>query len=65
MYENKVLRQYGLPITMDLLDVSYTKAQWRGMCVQAVDRYWTDKILAEAAEKSSLKCMNTQKYSRG
>ena len=39
---------------MDLLDVSYTKAQWRGMYVHAVDRYWTDKILAEAAEKSSL-----------
>ena len=33
--------------------------------VTAVDRYWTDKILAVAAEKSSLKCMNTQKYSIG
>ena len=33
--------------------------------MQAVDRYWTDKILAEAAEKSSLKYMNTQKYSIG
>ena len=65
MYVNKVLRQYGLPSTMDLLDVSHTKAQWRGMYVQAVDRYWTDKILAEAAEKSSLKYMNTQKYSIG
>ena len=63
MYVNKVLRQYGLPSTMDLLDVSYTKAQWRGMYVQAVDWYWKDKILAEAAEKSSLKYMNTQKYS--
>ena len=39
--------------------------QWRGMYLQAVDRYWTDKISAEAAEKSSLKCMNTQKYSIG
>ena len=65
VYVKKVFRQYGLPSTMDLLDVSYTKAQWRGMYVQAVDRYWTDKILAEAAEKSSLKCMNTQKYSIG
>ena len=62
---NKVLRQCGLPSTMDLLDVSYTKAQWRDMYVQAVDRYWTGKILAEAAEKSSLKSMNTQKYSIG
>ena len=33
--------------------------------MEAVDRYWTDKILAEAAEKSSLKYMNTQKYSIG
>ena len=65
MYVNKVLRQYGLPSTMDLLDASYTKAQWRGMYVQAVDRYWTDKILAEAAEKSSLKYMNKHKYSIG
>ena len=65
MYVNKVLRQYGLPSTMDLHDVSYTKAQWRGMFVQAVERYWTDKILAEVAEKSSLKCMNTLEYSIG
>ena len=33
--------------------------------MQAVDRYWTDEILAEAAKKSSLNCMNTQKYSIG
>ena len=33
-------------------------------CVQAVDKHWTDKILAEAAEKTSLKSMNTQ-YSIG
>ena len=65
VYVNKVLRQYGLPSTTHLLGVSYTKAQWRGMYVQAVDRYWTDKILAEAAEKYSLICMNTQKYSIG
>ena len=65
LYVNKVFRQYGLPSTMDLLDVSYTKAHWRDMYVQAVDRYWTDKILAEVAEKSSLKCINTQKYSIG
>ena len=32
VYVNKVLRQYGLPSTMDLLDVSYTKAQWRHVC---------------------------------
>ena len=50
---------------MDLFGVSYTMAQWMGMYVQAVDKYWTDKILAEAAEKTSLKCMNTQKYSIG
>ena len=63
MYVNKVLGQYGLPSAMDLLGVPYTKAQRRGMYVQAVDRYWTDKILADAAEKTSLKCMNTQEYS--
>ena len=39
VWVNKVLRQYGLPSTMDLIGVSYTKAQWRGMYVQAVDRY--------------------------
>ena len=33
--------------------------------VQAVDKHWTDKILAEAAKKTSLKSMNTQKYSIG
>ena len=38
VYVNKVLRQYGLPSAMDLLGDSYTKAQWRGMYVQAVDR---------------------------
>ena len=65
MYVNKALRQYGLPGTVDLLDVSYTKAQWRDMYVRAVYRHWTDNILAEAAEKTSLKCMNTQKYSIG
>ena len=30
MYVNNVLRQYGLPSTMDLLDASYTKAQLGG-----------------------------------
>ena len=31
----------------------------------SVEKFWTDRILAEAAEKTSLKCMNTQKYSIG
>ena len=49
---NTVLMQYGLPSTVDLLGVSYTKTQWRSMYVQAVDKYSADKILVEAAEKT-------------
>ena len=56
---------YELPIMMYLLGVSNTKAQWRSMYVQAVDKHWTYKILAGANEKMSLKCMYMQKYSIG
>ena len=33
--------------------------------MQDVDKHWTDDILAEAAEKTSLNCIYTQKYSIG
>ena len=61
VYVNKVLEQYGLPSTMDLLDAC-DKSQWSSLYEQAVHGYWSDKILEEAVGKISMIFMNTQNY---
>ena len=65
VYVNKVLEQYGLPSTLDLLDAGYAKAQWKSLYEQAVNEYWSDKILEEAMGKTSMRFMNVQNYPIG
>ena len=65
VYVNKVLEQYGLPSTVDLLDAGYAKAQWKSLYEQAVNEYWSDKILEEAMGKTSMRFMNVQNYPIG
>ena len=65
VYVNKVLEQYGLPSTVDLLDAGYAKAQWKSLYEQAVNEYWSDKILEEAVGKTSMRFMNVQNYPIG
>ena len=65
VYVNKVLEQYGLPSTVDLLDAGYAKAQWKSLYEQAVNGYWSDKILEEAVGKTSMRFMNAQNYPIG
>ena len=59
---NKVLEQYGLPSTMDLLGADYSKSKWKSLYEQSVNGYWSDKILDEAVGKTSMRFMNTQNY---
>ena len=56
VYANKVLEQNGLPSMMDLLDADFE---------QAVNGYWSDKILEQAVGKTSMRFMNTQNYAIG
>ena len=65
VYVNKVLEQYGLPSTVDLLDAGYAKAQWNSLYEQAVNEYWSEKNLEEAVGETSMRFMNVQNYPIG
>ena len=59
---NKILTQYNLPSTRDLLSTDFTKETWKQTFDKYISTYWYDKIKLEASEKSSLKCLNVQNY---
>ena len=52
VYVNKVLNQYELPSTIDLLNVTYTTAQWKDLFEQAINKDWSEEVLTEAVSKA-------------
>ena len=55
VYVNRVLKQYELPSSVDLLYASYSKSQWKQLCDKAIHEYWSNKVLSDAIEKSTLR----------
>ena len=56
----KILIEYQLPGLENLQEVIPTKEQWKLLVKQTVNKYWTDKLKAEASEKSTLCYLNTE-----
>ena len=56
----KNLIQYQLPSLENLKKVIPTKEQWKLLVKQTVNKFWMDRLKAEAAEKSTLCYLNTE-----
>ena len=60
-----ILSKYSLPSPYDLLENTPLKGQWSKQVRRAVQCYWYRRLVEEAAEKSTLKYLNSRCYSPG
>ncbi len=51
----KILTKYGLMSIFDVIADPPNKYNWKSMITKAVNKYWNDHLVAEAADKSSMK----------